>query len=667
MARNASPRLPNKIYAEASVRSLGGTSLFEAGLSITKENVTQFYSDPQLQARAAAQLEAAGFDVLDRGRVSLTIAASPETYEQAFRTRIFAEERSVIKGGGNLTTATFIDSDDTKTSGLINVSQSALAEVLEGVAINEPIYYFDSGFPLATPPNQHHRYWYLDVPGDLVRGLNAAEVHRQHVTGRGVSVVMVDTGWYEHPFFQKQGYCAEVILGPGAEDKISDLYGHGTGESANLFAIAPEAKVTMVKADLNIQGRSVNANTIAAFRRAMALRPDIISCSWGLSRPDPKFSATDRVLEATVADAARQGIIVIFSAGNGQWGFPAQHPNVIAAGGVYQPADGSLEASDYASGFASRLYRNRIVPDVCGLVGKQPRGNYLMLPVPLGSLIDRSRGATTLRYPEGDETGPNDGWAAFSGTSAAAPQLAGICALLKQLDAGLTTNQARALLVNTARDVERGRCNDRTGGHAARRGIDLATGSGLADASAAVALLRKRIAGGITPASGMQPQPFGATANDQIFNRKETKIVMDPRLTENWDEILWGLNHALTNQGGLQYSRSPGTKAAEALRTLLQECWKNAGGGVLTSAHIEEKHISAAKSLLKMGRHLDAAIEILTTALSGTYAEQAAEALGALPPERIEISRIENSTGMSLFDDCYHYDPVQKKFVRVPC
>ena len=29
-------------------------------------------------------------------------------------------------------------------------------------------------------------------------------------------------------------------------------------------------------------------------------------------------------------------------------------------------------------------------------------------------------------HPNGDETANNDGWAAFSGTSAAAPQLAGV-------------------------------------------------------------------------------------------------------------------------------------------------------------------------------------------------------------------------------------------------
>jgi len=49
-------------------------------------------------------------------------------------------------------------------------------------------------------------------------------------------------------------------------------------------------------------------------------------------------------------------------------GGPA-HPDVISAGGVYMEPDGSMRASDYASGFASNIYNGRNVPDLSGLVG----------------------------------------------------------------------------------------------------------------------------------------------------------------------------------------------------------------------------------------------------------------------------------------------------------
>jgi subtilisin family serine protease len=108
-----------------------------------------------------------------------------------------------------------------------------------------------------------------------------------------------------------------------------------------------------------------------------------------------------------------------------------------------------------------------------------------MLPVEPNDEIDKELSADG-GYPNGDETKKNDGWAAFSGTSAAAPQLAGICALIKQACPRISPFQARDILKRTARDVTLGKCSMRTGGHSAKSGPDLATGAGLANASEAV-------------------------------------------------------------------------------------------------------------------------------------------------------------------------------------
>ena len=357
--------------------------------------------------------------------------------------------------------------------GLIDASESSLTNFIEGVAINEPVYYTASVIP--PKPN----YWHLNVPDDICQGINAHPVHRQGIRGDGVKVVMVDSGWYRHPFFESHSYQGKVVLDGGAVNPELDEHGHGTGESANLFAVAPNVELTMVKAMLK---KSALVNSVGAFKKAVSLNPDIISCSWGDAQKDPPLSAFARVMSAVVSDAVNRGIIVIFSAGNGGWSFPGQHPDVISAGGVYMSSDGKLEASDYASGFRSRIFPQRTVPDVCGLVGKLRRATYIMLPVQPGSLMDITRGILSIRHPHGDETLPNDGWAVFSGTSAAAPQLAGICALMKQISPQISPQQTRDLLKKTARDILVGRGSLGTGGNRATSGIDLATGSGLADA-----------------------------------------------------------------------------------------------------------------------------------------------------------------------------------------
>lgn len=472
------PKVPEIVYAEAVVRpTKKEISLFKIPGFVTSKTIPDFLSESQLVNSAVQALQKEGFKVEFAGETSLTISAPPKTYEQVFKTSVIAQERPAIKEFGLETTATFLESPDTEMPGLIDVSKSVLADLLSGVAINEPMYYFANPFP----PTKS--YWHLDVPSDVSLGMNADKAHRFGFTGKGVKVVMVDSGWYRHPFFIQRGYRAHnVVLGPATSNPTHDEHGHGTGESANIFAVAPDVNFTMVKMNF--------VNSIGAFNAAVALKPHIISCSWGSDKQYGPLSAADRALGAAVANAVARGITVIFATGNGHWGFPGQHPDLISAGGAYMHPSGKFEATPYASGFKSNIYRGRNVPDVCGLVGLPKRAQYIILPVEDNDYLDRNCSGGT--HPNGDETLSNDGWAAFSGTSAAAPQLAGVCALMKQACRRLNPAYLKYILKRTARDVKTGSCHPRTGGHSAVPGPDLATGYGLADAFRAAIVARFR-------------------------------------------------------------------------------------------------------------------------------------------------------------------------------
>lgn len=167
-------------------------------------------------------------------------------------------------------------------------------------------------------------------------------------------------------------------------------------------------------------------------------------------------------------------------------------PEVIATGGTYVDEKLERQASDYASAFTSRIYPGRHVPDVTGLVGlMKTDGAYIMLPVMRGCEIDQEVASDRDRlgnpqFPDG--TNPNDGWAVISGTSASAPQIAGICALLKQKNPGLKPLEVKNVLKRTAQDVIKGRANAASNeGKAIKAGPgpDGATGHGLVDAFAA--------------------------------------------------------------------------------------------------------------------------------------------------------------------------------------
>ncbi len=234
------------------------------------------------------------------------------------------------------------------------------------------------------------------------------------------------------------------------------------------------------------------ASLLEGFQEALNHNPHVISVSLGFdmmnrgvnpNQPFTRLPNSLRALEAEIELAVANGVVVVFSAGNGHVAFPGMMPDVIAAGGVFVRQDGRMEAASYASAFSSSIFPGRNVPDFCGLVGlASNRADYIMLPLPPGCEIDRNNATH-------DGTATQDGWAVFSGTSAAAPQLAGVCALMPQKNPGLRPNEIKSVLRRTCRDVIHGTASSASTlgpPMAAGPGTDSATGAGLVNTFAAL-------------------------------------------------------------------------------------------------------------------------------------------------------------------------------------
>jgi serine protease AprX len=455
----------NDIVAFEAVVRTDGPSMFESRFA------TRGPAEPGRVTATAAELQRLGFRIRHLGRYSISGEAPRALWERTFGTRLGRLER-----GGQTYLTHLADTPFRVPSHLQNLVERAYPQV-------PPTFFKVS--PLPPRVAYHH----LRVPDDVALVLRASAVHERGITGRGVLVAMVDTGFYAHPFYTWHGYHLQATLAPDATDVGVDPEGHGTAEVANVFAAARDADVIGVK---------MGDNPTLAFKTAVDLHPAIITNSWGYDLAGAaELPNALRPLEAAVADAVQRGIVVCCSAGNGQVAFPAMMPQVIAAGGVYAAAtlgrgDFALSASQYASSFDADLYPGRHVPDACGLVGLPPKAVYLMLPVPPGDGIDAEL-AGGGRYPDGDDTTAADGWAALSGTSAAAPQLAGVCALLKQARPDLTPEQVKAVLRASARDVTEGTSAME---QPAGKGFDGATGAGLVDALAAYQMARSLAANG---------------------------------------------------------------------------------------------------------------------------------------------------------------------------
>ena len=460
-----------RIIAVVSPRSIGGVSLFESTTAITQKNVGQFHSEAADIEATAAELTKLGFEVLQQGPATMSIGGTRQLFEEVFGAKLRKEKTAVMAN----VEAEFLTAEAPLTV------PGALANLIEGVAIAQPAEFYESPLPPLAPIDPA-AYRYLFVPDEVGLILNANRVHRLGTTGKGVKVAMPDTGFYPHPFYAWHGYDVKAtVLGPGAADPSKDDYGHGTGEAANIFAVAPGATLIPVK---------MGADPVGDFNTAVAQGPKVMTNSWGYdvdSMTWAQLKATNlnlynylKALEAAVATAVAKGIVVCFSGGNGQLSFPGSHPDVISAGGVHVKHPfvtfDDLEASSYASSFDSKLYPGRHVPDLCGLTGKkvmiggQGRAPSIMLPVQPGCTLDGITPSTGAA---------NDGWGLFSGTSAASPQMAGGVALLLEKKPTLTPAQVKDILKKSATDVKTGTSGS---GQPAGPGPDAATGAGLLNA-----------------------------------------------------------------------------------------------------------------------------------------------------------------------------------------
>jgi len=458
-----------EIVTIISTKSKGGVSLFESDDPITGDNVEAYNSDPEVTDEAEHELRQLGFRVLDVSPSTISVAGSAELFQDVFGRAFQSKKKEVFDGAE----AEYFDVEENGED-----MADSLGDWAEGVTpVVPPEFHTESPISPIEEPHSD-AYHYFTVPDEVATVLRATRVHRNGITGSKVRVAMPDTGFYEHEFYERRGYrTRSTLLGPGASNPSQDNYGHGTGEAANVFAAAPDAQLIPVK---------MGNDAVGAFNKARSQNPHIITNSWGWSVDRPGTSWRDirnrsrslyntlKAMEAAIANAVNSGIVVCFSAGNGPggYGFPASHPDVIAVGGVHvNYPDLDFEASSYAASFDSSLYSGRQVPDICGMVGNDTSlpAPLLMLPVPPGSRLDTSSTGAA-----------DDGWGLFSGTSAAAPQVAGVVALMLEKNDSLTPADVKSKLINqAAKDVTKGQS---AMGDSAGPGNDAATGAGMVDA-----------------------------------------------------------------------------------------------------------------------------------------------------------------------------------------
>lgn len=264
--------------------------------------------------------------------------------------------------------------------------------------------------------------------------------------GRGVTVAVIDTGVSKVPDLEQSNFVTGYDF-VNDQDNAEDDNGHGThvagtiAQSTNnnfgVAGIAYEANIMPLKVLSSFGGGTV-ADIAEAIRFAADNKADVINLSLG-------GGGESSVLKDAIDYAHSKGVVVVAAAGNADQNaadYPARYPHAIAVAAL----DASGEKAPYSN-----------------------YGAGVDISAPGGSTVQGEAGGI-LQNTLNPQTGESV-FAAFQGTSMAAPHVAGVAALIKA--AGVTEpDEVLAVLTQSARKVESDELNH--------------FGAGKLDASAAV-------------------------------------------------------------------------------------------------------------------------------------------------------------------------------------
>ncbi|RLA48988.1 MAG: alkaline serine protease [Gammaproteobacteria bacterium] len=304
--------------------------------------------------------------------------------------------------------------------------------------------------------NNHENFYYASVAG-------ADALHLQGITGKGVTVAVLDSGLWEHEALVNDTSGKPRVLARYdaikniSGNEVFDESGHGThmtsviahsgavtvdGKPTGSFkGTAPNVNLVAVKA-FDVEGQGDLLDIVRAVQWVVDNREtyDIRVLNLSFSAR-PRWHYWEDPINQTIMRAWASGIIVIAAAGNTgpdpmTIGSPGNLPYVITVGAMTDSWTPDNRDDDYIPDFSSRgpTPTAHIKPDIVA-----PGGHITGLTRPNSTLM--------LEHPD---YMLSTGEFVMTGSSQASALVSGIAALLLELEPNLSPDDIKCKLLSSA-------------------------------------------------------------------------------------------------------------------------------------------------------------------------------------------------------------------------